>query len=208
MNVEEILNEAAVALPQTPPSEPQHWVHVQSYSRCIVGFGSWPSAADGVINIQVEKEIVQAFLFGEADPCQWILGQDKKLLNKKEIPAPQYNLLDRLELQQLQFNQHDSPDITAVIDTTMNAVRLYYSPGFILALSSPVNLYFTRQGDPTYLKCTVQLDINTLNSIMKQEQLDCWPNFIEFRIEDASDLSIFTHRNSARISIEHRELTT
>jgi hypothetical protein len=208
MNVEEILNEVAASLPQTPPSVPQHWVHVQSSSRGIIGFGADPSAADGVINIQVEKEIAQAFLFGEADPSQWILGPDKKLLNKKEIPVAQYNLLDRLELQQLQFIQHDSPDITIVIDASVNKVRLYYSPGFIMSLASPVNFYFTRRGDPTYLKCTAQLDVNILNSIMKHRQSDCWPNFIEFGIEDASDLSIFTHRNFASISIEHQEFIT
>lgn len=51
--------------------------------------------------------------------------------------------------------------------------------------------YFTRFNDPSFLKCTFHLDVNTLNQIALVNQITEWPNPIRLKVDNVSDLSVF-----------------
>lgn len=83
-------------------------------------------------------------------------------------------------------------DVQIHVDKKKNLVEIWYDGQKIQDYGRPVKLYFTKDGDPSYLKCAFTLDVNILNTILKDNDLKKWPNPIKLRLDDVDDLAIYT----------------
>jgi hypothetical protein len=161
----------------------------------------------------IEDELAKKFLTGEYIPHQWIAGsigttfelrrkRDKKLIVNRMDTSP-INEVAILDLgakdeKEVIFGN----EVAVVIDAVKETTKIYYN-GEAFVKNRVVNLYFTREGDPSRLLSTFCLSFDVLSELKAKHNLMQWPNPIILHLKcnyNDFDLSIFCQKNGAAVT--------
>lgn len=110
--------------------------------------------------------------------------------------------VDRVDVVRTIYEVKEEPAIQAVEMTVIedeDVVEITYNGD--LVQKGQTKFYFTRYNDPSFLKCTFLLDVNTLNQIALVNQITEWPNPIRLKVDNVSDLSVFGIKGQTKASI-------
>lgn len=196
-----------------PLYEQKFYVHISKSQLQIVAIS--PEAIDtkDVISVEIETNLAKQFLGGEENTKNWgVAFKDEeyklvKLSTLKEFFNNRIDVINIVELSILKRENWNYHDVRLLIDRKNNQIIIEYDGDRINNTTEKLKLYFTREGDPSYLKCAFTLDVNILNTIMIDNKLDSWPNPIVLPIHDVNDLSIFSIKSSFKIAIQEYEKT-
>jgi hypothetical protein len=105
--------------------------------------------------------------------------------------------------EQVTEDNYDSIfDLIIKINRDAGTASFIYNGDIILTKEKILRFYFTREDDPSHLKCVLKLDKNTLDNVLKINNLDKWPNPLTFKIPfGADDLSIYTIKSDLEIIV-------
>ena len=189
------------------------YAHVSENTFEIQKITTNAAADNGHIAFVIEDELAKKFLTGEYIPHQWIAGRveenfelrrkrDKKLIVNRidTSPITAVAILDlgnKPEVDAIFGNE-----VAIVIDTETQIAKLYYD-GDAFVKNRSVNLYFTREGDPSQLLSTFLLNFDVLDELKVKYNLQQWPNPIILKLNcnrDGFDLSIFSQKNGATVA--------
>ncbi len=149
-----------------------------------------------------------AFMTGRENYNNWyVVNVNSVFVIKKKDKKD--NVKDRVELLTIcefdeSINSHvDFPDVKLVVKHEENLLEVHYNGDSISSWKQPMKLFLTRLGDPSHLICSLKLDINTLDSILAQNNLKEWPNPVVIQLDDADDISIFGNRYTHQVRLIH-----
>lgn len=170
----------------------------------ITGIEPAPSAAAGVVSVPISFDLARRVLSGAEDSRNWVVTTDEEgvmtVVQPSTIPEF-YHRVKTLGVTEVALGRLPSADIRILV-MSASLVEIHYDGSRIGSWGEPAKLYFTREGDPSYLKCALTLDVNTVEAIKKDNGLDEWPNPIKLAMPDADDLSVYRARSSLKISLE------
>lgn len=178
------------------------YVHVDKTTLKIVGVS--PHVGEDTANVEIAEELAIKFLTGTENLTAWavIHENEKYEIVKKNIFNRFINSrVDVLALTQLEFKTVDDPDVSIILDTVSNKVLIYYNGLSIKQFVHPLNFYFTREDDPSYLRMTFALCEQTLSHLAYEMSLDKWPEEVKLAVEDADDISVYTIKSKLKISL-------
>ena len=93
-------------------------------------------------------------------------------------------------------------DVILTVNKGDDTVEIAYDGDVVKKHEKLLRFFFTREDDPTYLKCVINLTNDGLNNIAKENGLDQWPNPVRVKIPyGVDDLSIFTVRSELEILV-------
>ena len=188
----------------------QHYAHVDLSNGRIVAVNSKPAAPAGRVAIELEHALALRFIGGQENPNDWLAGlQDDKYV-LRQVERKQHQRVDLLPISEVQITQLPVDQqlfipagVVVLVDRVSNELEVYYDGDFIKTLKQPLKIYATREGDPSYLKCALSLDVNILDAILLQNNLESWPNPLRVRLEDGTqDLSLFAPTASTTLAFE------
>lgn len=196
------MNIATLLEVEQPASRaPQFWFYIRKLDLGIDGFGPVQETNAAIDNIAADTAQLEKFILGTENIDDWMLGRSRQLVRKSELSNIKYNRTDILQIQELPLQEVQNPHISLHLDSTRDIIKLYYYPDTYDIWSQSIKLYFTKSGDPSYLKQTFQLDANILNAIAAANGIANWPNPIEIPVDGVGDLSIFTQRSDLIFSV-------
>jgi len=151
--------------------------------------------------IQVDDELGLQFIVGSANLLHYVVQHSET--GEASLVKRTYEKLSinsRIPSMQLVPLTKEIPTakVQIEIDYKKNQARIHYN-GDTLG-QNPFKLYFTREDDPSYLICTLHLDVNTLDELLKQKNLTTWPNPIVINLP-TDDLSVYCLKTPQPISI-------
>lgn len=155
-----------------------------------------------VISLELETETALKFLTGEENVSGWVCGftNDKYSIAKVNTATHFYSRTEILQFTEVVEQKVKGADIKIVIGD--GAVAIHYNGEKIKRWTAPSRFYFTREGDPSYLKCAFTLGPQILNEIVQTNFLDVWPNPVIIPIAETDDLSVYVVKSSLLISLE------
>jgi hypothetical protein len=175
------------------------FAHVDLSSGKIAGVNSKGIAPGNRVAIELDYDLALKFIGGQENPNDWIAGlkDDKYVLQR--IVHEQHSRVDLLPITEVEIDTWKPEEPTYIVggvliwvDREAGTLELCYDGDYLKTLNQPLKIYATREGDPSYLKCTISLDVNILNEIMYSNELDCWPNPLQVELADGTtDLSLF-----------------
>lgn len=93
-------------------------------------------------------------------------------------------------------------DVVIRINRDAGTATFVYNGDIIVSKGKILRFYFTREDDPSHLKCVLRLDKDTLDRVVKSNNLVMWPNPLTFKIPfGADDLSIYTIKSDLEIIV-------
>lgn len=93
-------------------------------------------------------------------------------------------------------------DVVIRINRDAGTATFVYNGDIIKKNSRLLRFYFTREDDPSHLKCVLRLDKETLDRVVSANNLVMWPNPLTFKIPfGADDLSIYTPKSDLEIIV-------
>lgn len=184
--------------PKQEVSKPLFFAHADLNSGQVIAISPVKTTNPDLVDIEISHTQAEAFLTGKDGFLNWIAKTDaegKPLLfqKEKEKLGPRKEMLPIQEVRPITTSRVDVRIIVCE-----DHVEIHYNGDKIQALAkeSNVRLYFTKEDDPTYLKCAFTLSVNTLDAILKENHLPKWPNPIILPLEDTDDLSIYMRKSS------------
>lgn len=184
--------------------DPKFYVHFNATDLQIKSISSNEVAAADEKCLEVEYELGLKFITGEENPISWSIVPDGKTFVFQKI-QPHEVKLNRVDIglgiYEVQENEWD--DIRLKVLKDEGVVEMHYDGEKLKTISNPVKMYFTREGDMTYLKCAFSLDVNILNQIAYDNNLQSWPNPIRLNLKDVDDLSVFAVRGPLSVSFQN-----
>jgi hypothetical protein len=190
--------------PAPAPVEPKFYVHFNSTTLQIKSISSCDVTVEDEKCLEVDYELGLKFITGEENPISWSIIPDDKLFVFQKI-QPHTVKLNRVDigLGIYEVKPNDWDDIRLKVLKDEGVVEIYYDGEKLKTISNPVKMYFTREGDMTYLKCAFSLDVNILNEITTYNNLPSWPNPIRLNLKDVDDLSVFAVRGPLSVSFQN-----
>jgi len=170
----------------------QFYIHFDIQTNQIRSISASNVLAENTLAIEVEYDLGMKFMLGEENPINWsIIKQDDSYSLKKVDPTTvKLNRIDMgLGIYEVVKNPWDK--VRLAVDKVENVVEIHYDGEAILKATHPVKMYFTREGDMSYLKCAFSLDVNILNQIKFDNNLTSWPNPVKLHLKDVDDLSVY-----------------
>lgn len=132
----------------------------------------------------------------------------RSLINRASSPnfmPKDYWREHRLVQQAEEFSEehYDSVfDVVIRINRDAGTATFVYNGDIIRSQGRILRFYFTREDDPSHLKCVMRLDKETLDRVVKSNDLVMWPNPLTFKIPyGADDLSIYTIKSDLEIIV-------
>ena len=180
------------------------YVHFNTRDLKIQSISTKHVPDDGNLALEIDHELGMKFMTGELNPIKWAIGIDDKSEKKNYVLKKIEEIkLNRLDIDQpiYEVGKDGWADVNLVLDKKKDIVEVHYSGERIQNFIQPVRIYFTKDGDPAYLKCAFTLDVNILNIIKQQNDLPEWPNPIRLKIDDVGDISVFAMRGPLSVSI-------
>lgn len=93
-------------------------------------------------------------------------------------------------------------DVVIRINRDAGTATFVYNGDIIKKNGRLLRFYFTREDDPSHLKCVLRLDKETLDRVVSANNLVMWPNPLTFKIPfGADDLSIYTPKSDLEIIV-------
>jgi hypothetical protein len=132
----------------------------------------------------------------------------KSLVNRASCPSfmpkdywREHGLVKQAE--QLTEDHYDNLfDVVIGINRDTGTATFVYNGDIVVSKGKILRFYFTREDDPSHLKCVLRLDADTLDRVVKSNNLDVWPNPLTFKIPfGADDLSIYTIKSDLEIIV-------
>ena len=183
---------------------PTFYVHFNARDLRIQSISTKQQPDEDNLAIAIDYDLGLKFMTGELNPISWAIGLDDKATKKtyvlKKIEAVKLNRLD-IDQPIYEVGEDGWADVNIVLNKRKNIVEIHYSGERIQNVVQPVRMYFTKNGDPAYLKCAFTLNVNILNIIKTENGLSEWPNPIKLKMDDVDDLSIFAMRGPLSVSI-------
>lgn len=179
------------------------FVHFEDRTLKITQISANADPREGENVILIGYEMGLKFILGQENPANWQIdfGADRHYTIKPIERNTKTARIDiGLGIYECLPNQAD--DIQVVIDVENNCVEIHYDGDCIKQVTKPVKIYFTREGDMTYLKCAFSLDVNILDSIMIDNGLSGWPNPIRLKLDDVDDISVYAVKGQLSVSIK------
>lgn len=157
--------------------------------------------------VEIDSEVAKKIMGGEESIFNYgilALNDGKFEFRKKTDEVMQMaNRVDVAVVIQEILPSTLRSDISFHIIKQSNIVEIHYNGERLKQLSKPMKFYFTRKNDPSFLKCSLQLDVNILDEILVKNNLDTWPNPIRLKIDNVKDLSIYGIRGQLSASIKN-----
>jgi hypothetical protein len=132
----------------------------------------------------------------------------KALINKASSPSfmpKDYWREHGLVQQAAEFSEehYDNMfDVVIRINRDAGTATFVYNGDIIKSQGRILRFYFTREDDPSHLKCVMRLDKETLDRVVKSNDLVMRPNPLTFKIPyGADDLSIYTIKSDLEIIV-------
>lgn len=188
---------------------PQFYVHINIRNQIITAITqqSLPVVENAeVVSVEIPYELAEKFLLGSESVLEWVVvHQDGKygIIKSEEINKDK---ISRIETNRIVEVTQDVayPDVRIVIGNKQR-IAIHYNGEKIEKWPHPVRLYFTGEDDPSDLKCTFSLSINTLSKIVNANKLTEWPNPIYLSLPNSDDISVFTIKSDLKIAISRNE---
>jgi hypothetical protein len=184
-------------------------IDTQQISICAIS----PSESDDrhIRNVEIDSETAIKFLSGEEALSGWevlIAGEEYKISKNVKTGRAVYNRVEIQPITEVTWLEESkkkltSEDILISISHKNKTASIHYDGSKISNWARPAKLYFTGEGDPSYLKCAFTLDINIINDIMVANKLSRWPNPIILPLSDTTDISVYTIKSNLIINLNH-----
>jgi len=207
IDITKTVNDITVTLP-TPPKPIQFYAHVGKLHGRIMGISQRVSDVEDVISIPIDAETAHDFTSGKKRPNQWVGVKhegDYVLMNRKDLSKLKYERVEGLAMQELLENDSTNVDIRVEIGKQPDAVLIHFDGERIGKWAEPAKLYFTAEGNPTFLKCAFSLDVNIMNEITAANGLSEWSNPLVLRLPQAIDTSVYTAKSNIKMVIIRHE---
>jgi hypothetical protein len=187
------------------------YAHIDTQQISICAISPTESNDRHIKNVEIDSETAIKFLSGEEALSGWevlIAGDEYKISKNVKTGRAVYN---RVEIQpitevtwlEVSKKKLTTEDILISISHKNKTASIHYDGSKISTWDRPAKLYFTGEGDPSYLKYAFTLDINIINDIMMANKLSRWPNPIILPLSDTTDLSVYTVRSNLIINLNH-----
>lgn len=197
-------NEAAAPAPQLV----SFFVHFHAKTLVLKSISTREAALDEEHRVvEIDADVAKKIMGGEESIFNYgilALNDGKFEFRKKTDEVMQMaNRVDVAVVIQEILPSVVKSDINFYINKQSNIVEISYNGERLKQLSKPMKFYFTRKNDPSFLKCSLQLDVNILDEILVKNNLDTWPNPIRLKIDNVKDLSIYGIRGQLSASIKN-----
>jgi hypothetical protein len=156
------------------------------------------------VDVEIEEELAVKFLTGAENLTAWTTVFEDgiyRILKKAESNRFVNSRVSVLAMTQLEFTTIDRADVAVILDTINDQVIISYNGLSVRQFMHPINLYFTREDDPSHLKLTFSLSEKTLSHLAYEMSLNEWPKEIKLAIEDADDVSVYSIKSQLKISL-------
>jgi hypothetical protein len=193
---------------QPEPIVPKFYVHVDLSKMEIISISPESFNDAQTKSIEIEYDLASKFISGEENIHNWAIANrdgEFSVVKPDEVEGFFHNRVELLSIVEVPFKEVPYPDVRIVVDEENDKVIIYYHGERISTWQFPLKLYFTREGDPSYLKCAFTLDTNILGTLAYLNNLNQWPNPIVIPMEDVDDLSVFTFKTDLKVSLEKNE---
>lgn len=194
------------------PVRPQFYAHINKETQSIVAIA--PTALDelansDVISIPIEYELAEKFLTGKENVVRWMaLPKDDKytLISEVEFQREKSARVDEIQAFELTQPPEKVPYPDVIVEVgDPSVVLIHYNGETVQRWAKPAKLFFTAEGDPGHLKCAFTIDVNTLNEILRENELSEWPNPIALNLQNADDISVYSIRSGIKMAIKRNE---
>jgi hypothetical protein len=191
---------------------PGFYANIDKTTFKILSISPTCSYETGTRGIPIDDALALTFLTGEENLNNWeiqVKGDEMRLSKILRNERAVYNRVEIASIVELESTPKRSGKKVSLIDEDIlivagnNEARIYYDGDRINSWSQPARLYFTGEGDPSYLKCAFRLDVNILNDIVKLNKLKKWPNPVVIPLDDTTDLSVFILKSPLTINLNH-----
>lgn len=185
------------------------YAHIDTQQITICAISPTESSDRHIRNVEIDSETAIRFLSGEEALSGWevlIAGDEYKISKNVKTERAVYNRVDIQPITEVTWLETSkkkltTEDILISISHKNKTASIHYDGSKISTWDRPAKLYFTGEGDPSYLKCAFTLDINIINDIMMANKLSRWPNPIILPLTDTTDLSVYTVRSNLIINL-------
>lgn len=201
------VNKIVLELPPTPKVV-KFYAHVRVDTGRIAGISQEPSDKEGIESIEIDSQLAIDMLAGKKRPILWVgVKRDGKtvLVERRSLTTMKYERVEGLTMQELSEDDTGPVDIRVEVGKERGAVLIHFNDETIRRWQEPVKLYFTAEGNPTFLKCAFSLDVNIMNEITSANGLTSWPNPLVLRLPQADDVSVYTAKSNIKMVIIRHE---
>ena len=187
----------------TPLAKTTFYAHFDKNTLQIKSISSKAEPAEGDGIAALNDEVGEALILGTASIFSYeiiALRNGTFEMIKKDGMS---KLLDRVDVVRVFYEVVEDEAYRPIEMTVIpeeDIIEIRYDGD--LVQESEAKFYFTRFNDPSFLKCTLQLDVNTLHQIALVNQTSEWPNPIRLKIDNVSDLSVFGIKGQTKASIK------
>lgn len=206
-NIQQLLAVLAPNNHPAPAPETQFYAHLNRDRMEIVAISPENIDNGTIIALPLDSGVALKFMSGEENLHRWAIAEkngEYTLIKPEKATGFFYNRVDILRIIEVPKQIIDYPDIRLVVDVATSIVEIHYHGERISSWTRPVKFYFTREGDPSYLKCAFSLDVNILDKLLAHNHLEQWPNPICLEMPEIDDLSIYVIKSDLKISLEEK----
>lgn len=191
-----------------------YYAHAKLGSGKVTSINRRPEPAEGFVAIEIDTDFAISVMTGHESlhKFQVALVDGKYQLQRKPVVRSERRTrTELLQLVEVPIQPAQPVDVdllhggrvVAVVDRTSAELEIFYNGEYLKRLDRPIKVYATREGDPSYLKCTLSIGVNILNEIAEKNALETWPNPLRVRLADGTDdLTFFAHANSGVLAFE------
>ena len=204
----EIIFEDAV---QPVVTKTQFFVHIDKAELTIVAVAPNEPADDNLFSLKIDYDQAIKFMTGTDSPTNWSveLKDGNYTIIKNSELRNRNSRVDVISILDLPWDEViENPDIQIIVDRQQSQAEIYYNGARLPNWRAGARFYFTREADPSYLKCSFSLDVNILDTLKKVNDSDEWPNPIILPLNDVDDLSVFTVKSDLKISLSRKNETS
>lgn len=194
---------------QSVKKKPKFFAHFDTRTLEVVSINNTPEC-EGYGAIELQEEHALKLLSGKENLSRWIVGikDDKPELQKIDalenfyINRAELNPIIKLDFKSTEEYDDNMFDVVVRINRAAGTATFVYNGDIIKSQGRILRFYFTREDDPSHLKCVMRLDKETLDRVVKSNDLVMWPNPLTFKIPyGADDLSIYTIKSDLEIIV-------
>lgn len=181
------------------------FIHFDQQSLLIKSVSTNPTPDEGQKVVWIPGDLGLSFMSGDQNILQYailaIADGTFEVHKKAEVAQIISSRIDVVNFtyEIVPDTRHTDVNFVIVDEDTLD---VFYDGSQIQNLSRAAKFYFTRFDDLSYLKSTLSLDVNILNTLAALHESDSWPNPIRLKIKDTSDLSIYGLRGQITASIK------
>lgn len=186
-------------------AKPTFYVHFDKTTLQIKSVSGRQEPDEGNSSIAIDYDLGHEIMLGtkSVNTHEIILlrNETHEFVKKESLQK----VMDRVDVVRTIYEVKDETDpqfVEMIVLPEEDVIEISYNGD--LVQKGQTKFYFTRFNDPSFLKCTFLLDVNTLNQIALINQIDEWPNPIRLKIDNVSDLSVFGIKGQTKASIRQK----